>query len=134
MESVAPDWFGIYRKTVNQNGEPVLIKEAYAGAFSRAEFPLNEKFAAQSNNSMVGLTGKVRYFADLSSYDGHYYECDNKVQSEYCGPILDPRGNVIGIIDAESFQKNFFRAEKILQLTKVCRDLGEVNLGMETPR
>jgi putative methionine-R-sulfoxide reductase with GAF domain len=131
---VVPDWFGIYRKIINKTGKPILIKEAYAGAFSRAEFPLNEEFAAQSNNSTVGLNGKARYFSDLSAYTGPYYECDSKVQSEYCGPILNPDGDVIGIVDAESFQKNFFTPEKILQLTKVCRDLGEINLGLETAR
>lgn len=129
MDTVSPNWFGIYRKIKKADGLDVLVKEAYAGAFSRAEFLLTEEFAKQSNNSTVGLTGKARYFGDLATYKGPYYECDNQVQSEYCGPILDEQGRVIGIIDAESFQKKFFTPEKILQLTKVCQDLGKINLG-----
>lgn len=133
MKEIKPDWFGIYRKIKKKNGEEVLVKEAYSGNFSRAEFPLTGDFAKQSNNSTVGLTGKVRHFSDLTSYNGPYYECDNQVQSEYCGPILDKNGKVIGIVDAESFKKNFFTSENILQLTKVCQDLGEINLGSFIP-
>lgn len=130
MNIVGPDWFGIYRKIVKETGKKVLVKEAYCGAFSRAEFPLEVEFAKKSNNSTVGLTGQARHFADLSTYQGPYYECDQKVQSEYCGPILTPDGKVIGIVDAESFQTNFFTKEKILQLTKICHDLGKINLGL----
>ncbi len=130
MESIGPDWFGIYRKIKKADGSEVLVKEAYAGNFSRAEFPLTEEFAKQSNNSTVGLSGKARYFGDLASYSGPYYECDNQVQSEYCGPILDKDGKVVGIVDAESFKKVFFTSEKILQLTKICQDLGKINLGI----
>lgn len=124
------DWLGIYRKIIKANGDVILVKEAYNGSFSRAEFPLTQEFAKTSNNSTVGLSGKAVYFQDLLTYKGPYYECDGQVQSEYCGPILNKKGEVIGIIDAESFQKNFFTPEKILELTKVCQDLGIINFGV----
>jgi len=123
------DWLGIYRKITKANGDVVLVKEVYKGSFSRAEFPLTQEFAKTSNNSTVGLSGKAVFFQDLLIYKGPYYECDGQVQSEYCGSILNKKGEVIGIIDAESFHKNFFTPEKILQLTKVCQDLGKINLG-----
>ncbi len=127
---VKPDWLGIYRKSKNRNGEWILLKESYLGAYSRAEFPLDKEFAKGSNNSTVGLTGKAIIFQNLETYAGPYYECDNQVQSEYCAPILNKKGEVIGIIDAESFSKNFFTPDKVFQLTKVCHDLGKITLGI----
>jgi putative methionine-R-sulfoxide reductase with GAF domain len=130
MEEVKPDWLGVYRRTKNRNGEWVLLKESYLGAYSRAEFPLAEEFAKGSNNSTVGLTGRAVVFGDLAAYQGPYYECDNQVQSEFCAPIFNNSGEVMGIIDAESFRKNFFTKEKISELSKVCSDLGAINLGV----
>ncbi|MCA9385479.1 hypothetical protein KC717_02425 [Candidatus Dojkabacteria bacterium] len=122
------DWIGIYRKTTNLNGEPILLKEAYRGAYSRAEFPLTEEFAAKSNNTTVGLTGKIVIVKDVRTFTGAYYECDAKVLSEFCCPIYSPEGEVIGIIDAESFSANFFNDKLICELVKVCKDLGSSNL------
>lgn len=118
------DWLGIYRTVVKSNGEKVLVKEAYEGAFSRAEFPLTREFAKTSNNSTVGLSGKAVYFQDLKTYSGPYYECDSEVQSEFCVPILTPNGEIQGIIDAESFHKNHFNPAVLLEITKVAMDLG----------
>jgi len=49
------DWFGVYRATTNGNGEQILLKEAYIGKASRAEFPLSEDWAAKSNNTTVRI-------------------------------------------------------------------------------
>lgn len=123
------DWLGVYRKMVNDENELVLVKESYFGAMSRPEFPLTQEFAKHSNNSTVGLTGKAIVVKDVADYNGPYYECDNKVRSEFCCPIIH-NDEVIGIIDAESFQQNFFTSEKILQIAKVCFDLGKHHLGI----
>ena len=122
------DWLGIYRKTTNLSGEKILLKEAYYGRFSRAEFPLSPEFAKNSNNSTVGLTGKAIVVQDVSRYGGPYYSCDISVKSEFCLPILDGHQKVIGIIDAESFKTHFFTPVKILEICKVAKDLGESNL------
>jgi L-methionine (R)-S-oxide reductase len=121
------DWLGIYRAIDQGNNGRALVKEAYIGAPSRAEFPLTEEFAKNSNNSTVGLTGKAVCFQDIEEYQGPYYKCDSKVQSEFCVPILNTDGKVTGIIDAESFQKQFFTAEMLLQISKVCFDLGRID-------
>ncbi|NOS67422.1 MAG: GAF domain-containing protein [Candidatus Peribacteraceae bacterium] len=121
------DWIGIYRSVTNTNGERVLVKEAYRGAPSRAEFPLTEEFAKNSNNSTVGLTGKAICFQDIEEYLGPYYKCDSKVQSEFCVPILNSKGAVTGIIDAESFHTQHFTNERLLQIAKVCFDLGKID-------
>lgn len=121
------DWVGIYKKVKNVNGEWVLLKLAYRGAFSRAEFPLTEEFAEHSNNSTVGLTGKAVLVQDVANYVGPYYQCDAKVLSEFCCPILNVHGEVVGIIDAESFKSEFFDRQKLLEIVKVCMDLG--NMG-----
>lgn len=122
------DWVGIYKKVKNVNGEEVLVKLAYRGAFSRAEFPLTAEFAEHSNNSTVGLSGKAVLVQDVANYVGPYYQCDAKVLSEFCCPILDKDGEVLGIIDAESFKENFFGRDKLLEVVKVCMDLGN-NMG-----
>lgn len=118
------DWLGIYKKTKKKNGDEVLLKLAYYGAPSRAEFPLTKEFASHSNNSTVGLSGKAILVQDVAGYNGPYYKCDGRVKSEFCCPIFDLKNEVVGIIDAESFLENFFDNTKLLQITKACSDLG----------
>lgn len=111
---VEADWLGIYRK-VGAGENACLLKLAYRGLPSRAEFPLTEAFAASSNNSRVGLTGKGALINDVAAWrsaGGSYYECDPKVRSEVCLPVIDASGQVLGILDAESSQKDFFDAKR----------------------
>ena len=117
------DWFGIYQARSNVTGEPVLVKLAYYGAPSRAEFPLNHEFAKISNNSTVGLTGKAKVINDVAAYlgtGGEYYTCDPKVQAEACLPLYDQSGKITGIVDAEDFNKNVFTAQAMALLVAVC--------------
>lgn len=105
------DWLGIYSRRTNSEGEEVLVKLAYTGAASRAEFPLNPEFAALSNNSTVGLSGKGRLIQSVNEYradGGEYYTCDPKVQAELCIPLYNEQDEVIGILDAEAFSEQFF--------------------------
>lgn len=113
------DWFGIYQRRVNPQGETVLVKLSYFGAPSRAEFPLTAEFAAISNNSTVGLTGKARIINDVPAYlqqGGEYYTCDPKVLAEACIPLYDEAGDVVGIIDSEAFKKQLFEADELALL------------------
>jgi len=113
------DWFGIYQRRMNPQGETVLVKLSYFGAPSRAEFPLTEEFAAISNNSTVGLTGKARIINDVPAYlqqGGEYYTCDPKVLAEACIPLYNEDGDVVGIIDSEAFQKQLFVADELALL------------------
>lgn len=122
-EHSALDWFGIYQARTNLSGEPVLVKLAYYGAPSRAEFPLNSEFAKISNNSTVGLSGKAKVINDVAAYlgkGGEYYTCDPKVQAEACLPLFDQSGKIAGIIDAEDFNKNVFTADALALLVAVC--------------
>ena len=110
------DWIGIYQQRMNPVGNPVLVKLAYRGRPSRAEFPLNTEFAKVSTNSTVGLSGQAKLIDDVAAYTaagGGFYVCDDAVQSEICVPILDAvDGKVIGIIDAEASPKTFFNADR----------------------
>lgn len=117
------NWFGIYQARTNTNDEPVLVKLAYYGAPSRAEFPLNDEFAKISNNSTVGLSGKAKVINDVAAYlgtGGEYYTCDPKVQAEACLPLFDQSGKIAGIVDAEDFNKNVFTADAQALLVAVC--------------
>lgn len=109
------DWFGIYRWTRFANGEEALVKLAYFGSPSRAEFPITTEFAAMSNNVSVALNKHGRVLNDIPQYvanGGEYYTCDPKVKSEVCLPILTADRECLGIIDAEAFSTDFFNNDK----------------------
>jgi putative methionine-R-sulfoxide reductase with GAF domain len=95
------DWLGIYQARTNTMQHRVLVKLAYRGRPSRAEFPLTPEFALGSTNSTVGLEGSARVIDDVTAYTaegGGFYVCDDKVQSEACLPMFDEAGLIIGIL------------------------------------
>lgn len=127
-EEISAEWVGVYR-SVDLGSGPVLLKEAYVGRPSRAEFPLTKEFAENSNNSTVGLTGKAILVQNTNTYAGPYYMCDQDVQSEYCTPIIDESsGAVLGIIDAEAFRPDHFTAEFRARIDKVCAGIASAGL------
>ena len=116
QETTGAEWIGIYQRRANAAGEPVLVKLAYIGRPSRAEFPLTHEFAARSTNSTVGLTGHATVIDDVGKHveaGGGFYVCDDGVQSEACVPILDDAAQVCGIVDAEAKPKGFFSAKRL---------------------
>lgn len=116
QETTGADWVGIYQRRVNPAGVPVLVKVAYVGRPSRAEFPLTTEFAQRSTNSTVGLTGRATVIDDVGKHveaGGGFYVCDDGVQSEACVPILDSHRQVVGIVDAEAKPRGFFGAERL---------------------
>jgi putative methionine-R-sulfoxide reductase with GAF domain len=116
QETTGADWIGIYQRRVNAAGVEVLVKVAYVGRASRAEFPLNADFASRSTNSTVGLTGRATVIDDVGKHveaGGGFYVCDDGVQSEACVPVIDARREVAGIIDAEARPKGYFGADRL---------------------
>jgi len=123
------DWFGIYQQRQNREGQSVLVKLAYYGAASRPEFPLTPEFAAMSNNSSVGMSGKGRVINSVGKYrsaGGEYYTCDPKVNAEACLPILDSEGRVLGIVDSETFLENTYTGSELALLVAVVMQLSTV--------
>lgn len=115
-------WLGIYQARDVADGR-ALVKLAYVGKPSRAEFPLSAEFAAHSNNSTVGLSGKARLIDSVDAYlaeGGAYYTCDGAVQSEACLPLFDASGALIGIIDAEDSRPGYFQGEVLARLVALC--------------
>lgn len=117
-------WLGIYQSRRNSAGGDVLVKLAYRGRPSRAEFPLTAEFARGSTNSTVGLSGRAEVIDDVAAHvgaGGGFYVCDAAVQSEACLPILTPAGDrVLGILDAEAEPKAFFTPERLAVLSAAC--------------
>jgi putative methionine-R-sulfoxide reductase with GAF domain len=116
QETTGADWVGIYQRRTNPAGVPVLVKLAYVGRASRAEFPLTPEFAQRSTNSTVGLTGRAAVIDDVSKHvesGGGFYVCDDGVQSEACVPILDDAGEIGGIVDLEAKPRGFFGADRL---------------------
>ena len=116
QETTGADWVGVYQRRTNPAGVEVLVKVAYVGRPSRAEFPLTTAFAQRSTNSTVGLTGRATVVDDVGKHveaGGGFYVCDEGVQSEACVPILDSARRVVGIVDAEARPRGFFGAERL---------------------
>lgn len=119
---VGADWLGVYRK-MGEGRDARLVKLAYLGTPSRAEFPLTESFAEHSNNSRVGLTGWGVVIDDVALWQaegGSYYQCDPKVKSEVCLPVLDASGRVLGILDAEASASAFFTPQRQVWLAALA--------------
>ncbi len=117
------DWVGIYLRWDRATQPPALVKLAYRGRPSRAEFPLTAEFAQGSTNSSVGLSGRTTVIHDVAAYaesGGGFYVCDDAVQSEACLPILDAAGNLTGILDAEAAPKSFFTSNRLAVLVAAC--------------
>jgi putative methionine-R-sulfoxide reductase with GAF domain len=116
QETTGADWLGVYQKRTIGSGAPMLVKLAYVGRPSRAEFPLTAEFAERSTNSTVGLTGRATVIDDVAKHveaGGGFYVCDDGVQSEACVPILDAARQVVGIVDAEAKPRGFFGANRL---------------------
>ena len=124
QQELKTDWIGIYQTATNKDGVEVLVKLAYQGEPSRAEFPLTKEFAPYSNNTTVGLSGKAIIIESVSEFKGAYYICDGNVNSEACLPIYSSDlSKVIGIVDAESFHDRFFLGRKLDLVAKLCEQL-----------
>jgi putative methionine-R-sulfoxide reductase with GAF domain len=127
QRAVGCDWLGVYQARQLDDG-PALVKLAYRGLPSRAEFPLTAAFAEHSTNTQVGLSGHARLLEDVRAHvasGGAYYECDPKVQSEACLPCFDSAWAVAGLVDAEHATPGFFTPERLGLL---------VALALEAPR
>lgn len=119
------EWVGVYQARVVGSGR-ALVKVGYSGKPSRAEFPLTEAFAKLSNNVAVARSGKARVIQDVKAHvgaGGAYYECDQDIQSEACLPLFDAKGAVVGILDAESAQKNGFTGERLAMLVVLATEV-----------
>jgi len=117
-------WLGIYQARETERGA-ALVKLAYRGAPSRAEFPLTPEFAAKSNNSTVAMTGEAKVINDLPAYlasGGAYSECDPKVKAEVCLPILTDAG-AVGVVDAEHSVAQWFTTERLALLVALAIEL-----------
>ena len=122
--AMSVDWLGIYQSRTKEDSSRVLVKLAYWGAMSRAEFPLTEEFAAQSNNSTVGISGTAKIINDIPQYvesGGPYYNCDSRVKAEACMPLFSREtGHIVGIIDAEAWRTGFFSDQTLAPLLALC--------------
>ncbi len=120
------DWLGAYQVRELPAGR-TLVKVAYEGLPSRAEFPLTEAFAKASNNASVGLTGRGLVINDVKAHraaGGAYYECDPKVQAEACLPVFNDAGHLTGIVDAESSTAGFFTDPRLALVAALALEIG----------
>jgi putative methionine-R-sulfoxide reductase with GAF domain len=125
---IAADWLGVYLR-VEAKPTPVLVKLAYLGAPSRAEFPMSEDFAERSNNVRVALFGKAVVIPDVDAHraaGGAFYVCDARVGSEVCLPVPSRSTGPLGIVDAESFNKGHFGPDRVCMLAAFALQLAPI--------
>eukprot|EP00762_Andalucia_godoyi_P006924 ANDGO_08288.mRNA.1 hypothetical protein len=123
-----PEWVGIYKLMdccPQFPNEKCLIKMSYIGAPSRVFFPYSLKDV--SNNVRVAMTKAVISIEDVAAHDGAYYECDGRVRSELCAPIVVDDA-VVGIVDLESFTPGHFSSDRKAAILKICQEIAESNL------
>lgn len=114
-------WLGVYQV----RGE-ALVKLAWRGAGSRAEFPLTDDFEKKSTNVRVTRSGKASVVHDVRAHlaaGGAYYECDPQVQSELCVPCFDANGHVVGIVDAEDTKTDTFTPARIAAVVSLALEV-----------
>ena len=118
------DWLGVYQRRTRHDGSEALVKLAYRGRPSRAEFPLTAAFARVSTNAQVGVSGRAKVIADVESHTregGAFYVCDSAVQSEACLPLfLAESRTIAGIVDAEATAQDFFNHERLAVLVALA--------------
>ena len=117
-------WVGFYQARETPSGA-ALVKLAYRGAPSRAEFPLTPEFAIKSNNSTVAMSGRANVINDVQAYrasGGAYYECDPTVKAEACLPIISESG-VVGLIDVEHTVAQWFSEQRLALLVALALEL-----------
>ena len=98
-------WLGVYL----QHGDN-LIKYAYQGAMSKAEFEISIENREKSVNARVFMDDKPVVIEDVFKVDG-YYRCDASVRAELCCPIHGKDGKPMGIFDCEDKRVGFFSGE-----------------------
>jgi L-methionine (R)-S-oxide reductase len=154
---VRAEWVGVYESRASPLpgatvGERALLKLAYVGAPSRAWFPLTEEFACGSNNSTSCLRRQaivihdVRLLQDevkgaavaeggataaptaIASASTPYYVCDTKVRAEVCAPIIRGDGEVIGLVDCESWTADNFASVDVAAVLRLAAELAEADL------
>jgi L-methionine (R)-S-oxide reductase len=117
MDLTGSDWFGVYQAR-GAKPQRALVKLAYLGRPSRAEFPLTTDFAKGSTNATVGLSGEAKIIDDVAAYTaqgGGFYVCDDAVKSEACLPLFNFEGTVstvLGIMDAEASPIEFYNVSR----------------------
>jgi len=123
-------WLGIYRTVALQDYDG-LVKLAYFGEYSRPIMPLTPEFADVSNDAWVGRNGKARLISDLTNHKGTYYRglSDNE-KSELCIPIFGQEGEVVGIINAESWEVGECALPKVvIPIAQACVDLANTSFA-----
>ncbi len=99
----------------------VLVQKAAYGPKSAAEFTIAAPIEIPLGNGIVGFvaaSGRAELIGDTSR-DDRYIQDDARRLSEITVPILSG-GRVIGVIDAEHPQLNFFKPRHLKILTTVA--------------
>lgn len=111
--------------------EWALVKESYVGHSGLAVFELSKEWIVKSSVSWCGCMGKVSLVPDVQNMNTRVpiFQSSPKTVCELCIPVYDHNGCLLlGVLCCESFKRNHFTTNIVLELCKICYDFGQSNM------
>jgi L-methionine (R)-S-oxide reductase len=115
-------WIGIYRRKGNK-----AVRVGFQGPMP----PCHEFEFGTGNVGLVASKGIRKVIADVST-DPQYSMCFIQTASEIVEPIFF-ENELLGVIDVESDQKNFFTQDKISDIQELARLAAPLLVGTDGP-
>ena len=107
------DWVGFYRVT-----EPELLKIGpYQGGHGCLTIPF-----ARGVCGAAARTKQTQLVKDVHDFEGHI-ACSSSTLSELVIPVFNKAGDLIGVLDIDSDQPDFFTPEDARDLEEILADL-----------
>lgn len=115
-------WIGIYRRKGNK-----AVRVGFQGPMP----PCHEFEFGKGNVGLVASQGIRKVIADVST-DAQYSMCFIQTASELVEPIYF-EGELVGVIDVESDEKNFFTPERVEDVQELAKIVAPLLAGTDGP-
>ena len=107
------DWVGFYRVT-----EPELLKIGpYQGGHGCLTIPFSRGVCGAA-----ARTKQTQLVKNVHDFEGHI-ACSSSTLSELVIPVFNKAGDLIGVLDIDSDQPDFFTSEDATDLEEILADL-----------
>ncbi len=108
------DWTGFYRVI----GERLLAVGPYQGGHGCLRIPFERGVCGAA-----ARTRQTQLVPDVNAFPGHI-ACSSATLSEIVVPVLNPAGQLLGVLDVDSNLPAAFNAIDQRELEALCRELG----------
>ena len=107
------DWVGFYRLVA-----PNLLKIGpYQGGHGCLVIPFDRGVCGSAARQR-----KIQLVGEVDRFEGHI-ACSSSTRSELVIPCFNQRGHLLGVLDIDSGQPNFFKWQEASQLDHMLRQL-----------